>query len=122
MSLLHQRVWRLVVAATAHLHHLDAGLNVATMSVVDKVRQRHELVLERLPGRDATLLIHGQHPLEKVNEIASICLFGQQFAAFQFGGHVHLADVFQAVENVLASLFRFDASLGKRTSSSWLPS
>ena len=46
-------------------------------------------------------LVHGEHSLEHVDELTPVNLLSQKFAALEVGGHVDLAHVLQAVEDVL---------------------
>lgn len=50
-------------------------------------------VLQRLAGADASLLVHGQHSLQQVDELPAVGLLRQQFSTFQLSGHIDLAHV-----------------------------
>ena len=99
-------------APLADVHHVGRGLDVGAVRVVRHVRHGHEGVVERLAGGDPALLVHGQHPLQQVDELPPVHLLGQQLAPLQVGGHVDLAHVLQTVEDVLPGLLALDLGLG----------
>lgn len=55
---LHLSQWASMNANT-DLHHLHAGLDVVAVGVVHQVGEGHEGMVQRLPGGDAALLVHG---------------------------------------------------------------
>ena len=70
--------------------NLEDGLDVRTVGVVEQVRQLDEGVAQRLAGSDAPLLVHRQHALQQIDELAPVHLLSQQLATLQFCWHVHL--------------------------------
>lgn len=67
-------------------------------------------MLECFPRTDASFLVHGQHALQEVDELAAVSFLRQQFTALQLR-HIDLAHVIEAVEDVLPCLLAFDTRL-----------
>lgn len=69
--------------------------------------QRGEGMVQRFARCYPSFLVDGEHSLEEIDEFPSVSLFRQQLATLDVGRHIHLPDVVQAVEDVLASLLAF---------------
>lgn len=94
--------------AATNFHHLHARLHVVAVRVVHQVRECRERVTQRLRGLNATFLVDRQHSLQQIDELTSVDLLSQQLTALDVHLDVHLPDVIEAVEDVLAGLFAFD--------------
>lgn len=76
------------------------------------MRQRRERMVQRFVRRYPAFLIDGQHALQQIDKLATIGLLRQQLAALQIRRHIHLPNVVQTVEYVLACLFAFRRRFG----------
>ena len=52
-------------------------------------------------NKSCSYLIHGKHPLEKINEFSSVNFLCKKFSSLQICGNVDLTHVLQAIEDVL---------------------
>lgn len=103
---------RMEIAAPAHLHHLHGRLDIIAVRIVHQMRKRGKRMVQRLGWSDTPFLVDGQHSLQQIDKLTAIRLFGQQLAALQIGGHVHLANVVEAIKDVLACLLAFGRRFG----------
>lgn len=95
------------VRPAANLHHLHRRLHVVTVRVVHQVRKCRKRMVQRLPRRYPALLVDREHPLQQVDKLPPVRLLRKQLATLDVRRDVHLPDVVQAVEDVLASLLAF---------------
>ena len=55
-----------------------------------EVSHLHNFVLQSRCGRKSSVLIHAQHLLEDIDELASVQLLAHHVDVVQIGGNVHL--------------------------------
>ena len=77
----------------ANLHHPGRALDIGAVGVVCHVRHGDKGMVESLAGSDSSLLVHGQHPLQQVDELAPVDLFGQKLAPLEVSRYINLTNV-----------------------------
>ena len=66
------------------------------------------MVKKPIANKFCSYLIHGEHPLEKIDEFSSVNFLCKKFSSLKISGNVHLTHVLQAVEDVLPEKQRQD--------------
>jgi len=63
-------------------------------------------MLETLGGCETPILLHREHPLENVDELCAVETFARLLGRVEIRARIHLSNVVEAIEHVLAGLFR----------------